>query len=979
MRGEEGQQPPPGGGPLAGATIGLSKAQAVKGFERGEIIAKRFRVIEPIGTGGMGTVYLVEDSLLPRAPRFALKLLAPDIDSVELAREAAIAQEMRHANLVRVHRDGNHDGRAFLVMEYCDGGDLEVLLASRGGHLPLDEATRLTIEVLQGLSELHDHKVLHLDIKPGNVLLLKSGDAKLSDFGISKTLQSSQDTTARKMTGTPGYMAPEQFEGGKQDTRTDIYAIGMLFFRMVAGRFPFESEDVQSAQRWHTSRTRSLTGLPTEVAPFVSGCVAFDLNDRFATCSEALAALEKSGGSRGIRWFALHPAHLQQLRTAKRDSFATIAAVGFRGAKVGVDNAILDSLMAEGLVRVSGWSAKGLRLETHLSALIANDRIDLAKKALDNAEQGTSPIAKALSNRESTYQAKKALAGVSDVPGKVVVAIIQAVLLDDHRGAQKTLEAIGCEQSVPVDRVSQDTTTLLEAARAWSCIECADRDQQIAFMLDAATDCAESWQEHLAVAEAVAVLLEDDDSIRRALQAAEKAGDSADFELERRLAWAWRTLLNDERRAKGLAQQVIRAARRHDTKEETLVKASELLGGLFEDSQAVEELLDSHSTDDGSAKHLEMVGRVWGALGDPGKAKACRQRANKKRQQDRAEQKRLEKQRKAEEQERREEARRKAEAERKAAEARRRELEKQERERQAKRKAAEAEQRAAEAKRRKEDARRKKEEEERRINAERMKREWAEREEKEKEEKERKRKAEEQRRREERAAEAKLLREEEERLRKEAERSDFRKKLLIALVVTGFFAFLCLGTFTTFFAEKPATVVQPAPIEPTPATMLPEEPEPEPEPATPNRPTPKKPSSTTTPTTPKPAAPPPATVTQPEPTPEPVVAAVDESEIKEEVPVSAFPDVSGKWKGTHEGAYFSIKFSQSEGGRLTGSGQAEHKGLQMTLSFQGQVNDSGTISGSYTFPDDPSAGTMSFQGTVSGGSLSGGGFSLKRK
>jgi serine/threonine protein kinase len=217
----------------------------------GAILAERYEIIERLGAGGMGTVYLARHRLMDRL--CALKVLPPghhrDAEALErFTREARNASRMVHPNVCTVYDFGTTgEGVAYLAMEYLEGRTLGAILSEQG-RLPLDRAVRLTREIAAGLDAAHELGIVHRDLKPDNVMVLstRTGETvKLVDFGIAKALEAetSGDMTAPGVViGTPDYMSPEQFAGDPVDPRTDVYALGVMFYRMVTGGLPHVGE-----------------------------------------------------------------------------------------------------------------------------------------------------------------------------------------------------------------------------------------------------------------------------------------------------------------------------------------------------------------------------------------------------------------------------------------------------------------------------------------------------------------------------------------------------------------------------------------------------------------------------------------------------------------------------------------------------------------------------------------------------------------
>ena len=210
------------------------------GIESGLLIAGRYRLGRELGRGGMAIVYHAHDEQLDRA--VAVKLLrveseAPDNFGSTLIREARAAAQLPHPNIITVFDAGQHDGSPFVVMEEVRGGELRALLRVRG-RLPPPEAARLAIGIARGLAAVHARGLVHCDVKPQNILLSEDGSPKLIDFGIA--LGATTGTLPRdEIIGSAPYLSPEQVTGARIDARTDVYALGIVLYELLAGAPPF--------------------------------------------------------------------------------------------------------------------------------------------------------------------------------------------------------------------------------------------------------------------------------------------------------------------------------------------------------------------------------------------------------------------------------------------------------------------------------------------------------------------------------------------------------------------------------------------------------------------------------------------------------------------------------------------------------------------------------------------------------------------
>lgn len=212
-------------------------------LQTGQEINERFVIEEPLGEGGLGTVYRAYDKTLDE--QVALKVLRDltletDPNARErFRREVLAARKISHPNVVRLHDLYDVDGVDFVAMEYVDGESLREIL-EQNRHLSPGFVRRLGMEVLQALQACHDAGVVHRDVKPDNLLVTDDGTTKLIDFGIAKFGTGDEKLTAtQKVLGTPAYMSPEQLCGEPVDLRSDLYSFAAVLFELLTGRPPF--------------------------------------------------------------------------------------------------------------------------------------------------------------------------------------------------------------------------------------------------------------------------------------------------------------------------------------------------------------------------------------------------------------------------------------------------------------------------------------------------------------------------------------------------------------------------------------------------------------------------------------------------------------------------------------------------------------------------------------------------------------------
>ena len=269
------------------------------------IFNDRYQLIKKIGEGGLAEVYQAQDMSLERM--VAVKVLRPEYIRdpsflVNFHREAQNAAKLSDSYIVAVYDFGQDKGRPYIVMEWIPGSDLRTLISQRGA-VPVDQAIDFTIQICSAVGAAHRAGIVHGDLKPGNILITPSKQAKVTDFGLARALGESAMDEGEVVWGTPAYFAPEQASGARVLPATDVYALGIILYEMLTGRVPFVGSDDQEVARKqlyeaHIPIDRINPAIPEPIARIVDAAMAKNPNERFLTADHLREALimYKQGG-----------------------------------------------------------------------------------------------------------------------------------------------------------------------------------------------------------------------------------------------------------------------------------------------------------------------------------------------------------------------------------------------------------------------------------------------------------------------------------------------------------------------------------------------------------------------------------------------------------------------------------------------------------------------------------------------------------
>jgi eukaryotic-like serine/threonine-protein kinase len=288
-----------------GAEVCFHCRAVLSAVTRGTLIASRYRILSPLGRGGMGAVYRARDEVLD--DEVALKILRPEVAGTpEMAgrfrSEIKLARKVSHWNVCRIHEYGEDGALQYISMELVSGSTLKDRL--RAGPLPAGEAFDVAIQIAEGLSAIHKVGIVHRDLKSPNVMIDAEGTAKVMDFGIAKPAAAGTDPGASTgyVLGSPEYMSPEQARGRRADFRSDLYSLGVVIFEAFTGRVPFRGTTPVATLMMHVEAPPPIDdpglALPPALVPVLRSAMAKDPADRFPDAPAMATALRAARGDK---------------------------------------------------------------------------------------------------------------------------------------------------------------------------------------------------------------------------------------------------------------------------------------------------------------------------------------------------------------------------------------------------------------------------------------------------------------------------------------------------------------------------------------------------------------------------------------------------------------------------------------------------------------------------------------------------------
>ena len=266
----------------------------------GKMLDDRYEILELIGSGGMANVYKARCHRLNRL--VAIKILKSDLaDNADFRRrfhdESQAVAQLSHANIVSVYDVSTNPDREYIVMELIDGITLKQYMERRG-RMDWRESLHFITQIMRGLSHAHSRGIIHRDIKPQNIMVLRDGSVKVADFGIARIMSAAQNTMTQEALGSVHYISPEQAKGGHTDNRSDIYSLAVVMYEMMTGRPPYDGESPVAVAIQHINGGAPLPStlnpnIPRGLEQIIMKGMALEVNDRYVSATEMLHDMEE--------------------------------------------------------------------------------------------------------------------------------------------------------------------------------------------------------------------------------------------------------------------------------------------------------------------------------------------------------------------------------------------------------------------------------------------------------------------------------------------------------------------------------------------------------------------------------------------------------------------------------------------------------------------------------------------------------------
>jgi tetratricopeptide (TPR) repeat protein/predicted Ser/Thr protein kinase len=276
-------------------------------LQPGDLFGGRYEILQLLGEGGMGSVYKAADREVERT--VALKLIRPDLASnpailARFKQELLTAHQVTHKNVIRIYDMAEAEGVKFITMEFVEGTDLRRVLLDHG-KLPPEQAVEIIRQVCLALDAAHSAGIIHRDLKPQNIMQDKNGRILVMDFGLARSVESGGMTQTGALLGTIEYMSPEQSMGKNLDQRSDLFAVGLIFYELLSGKTPFKAETAMASLLLRNQEravpVRELDdSIPAGLSDIVSKCLERDLTLRYQSASEILTDLDAWQGKRPV-------------------------------------------------------------------------------------------------------------------------------------------------------------------------------------------------------------------------------------------------------------------------------------------------------------------------------------------------------------------------------------------------------------------------------------------------------------------------------------------------------------------------------------------------------------------------------------------------------------------------------------------------------------------------------------------------------